>query len=354
MLDWLRHLHRDEWRDALRLGLQSAVAAALAWLAAEGSGDLEHFLVIMMAVTSLQRTVGGTIGQALMRLQSAVAGSVIGFLALALLPAGWGTAVALGAALFVVGVVTALRSSWQLAVVPAVGMSLEGKTDLLHTAVVSSGGIFLGAAIGTAVSLLLWPERAEARFERHFARALRATATRLTDAVEATLEPGRAPRVAEHVTAWEEAVWLAAEALSEARFVDRAAFERRLAALRDLKDSVVILDRAAEAADPPLSPGPMRDQVARLRREACAALLGLSEGRREGARMAEIDALLAGMRTALEAEDARAPGHELHAAVAFGLREVRRTLLALARAQDPAEGPAPAPAHPARGATSGP
>lgn len=327
MFSGMTRIHADAWRDAARLGLQSSVAAAAAYLAAEVAGDLEHFLVIMMAVTALQRTVGGTIGQALVRLQSALAGSVIGLVCLALLPTGWGTAVALAVALFVVGAATALRSSWQLAVVPAVGMSLEGPGSLLDTALVTSAGILLGAAIGTLVSLLVWPERAEVRFERQFRRALRATATRLSDAIEATVEEGHPPRVGAHVSAWNEAVWLAQEALSDARFVDRERLQARLDRLRDLHESVSILDRAAEAASPPLTVEAMRDRIGGLRRDACGLLTSLAEGRRgAGARIASIDATLDRLRRALETEHGDAEAQELQSTVAFGLREVRRTL----------------------------
>jgi hypothetical protein len=116
---------------------------------------------------------------------------------------------------------------------------------------VTSAGILLGAAIGVAVSFLVWPERAEARFERHYRRALRATAARLSDAIEATVEAGHAPRVPEHLGEWNEAVWLAAESLGDARGRARGGLDRRLSALRELHDSVTILDRAAETASPP-------------------------------------------------------------------------------------------------------
>jgi uncharacterized membrane protein YccC len=330
MLERLQNIHRDAWRDAARLGLQSGIAAALAYLAADFIGDLEPFLVIMMAVTALQHSVGGTIGQASIRFQSAVAGSVLGFLALLVVPAGWGTAAALGVALFAVGVAMALRSSWQLAVVPAVGMALEGKEDLVDTAIVTSSGILIGAAIGTAVSVLVWPERAEVRFERYFRRALKATATRLTDAIEATVEDGRTPHVDEHISAWNEAVWLAGEALGEAIFVDRDDMRQRLDALRELHDSVTILDRAAEAASPPLSVGVMHGQVGDLKRDACAVLTDLAGGRRQAqGRLRAMDETLARLRRAMEGEDVGPEEGELNAAVAFGLSEVRRTLAAL-------------------------
>jgi uncharacterized membrane protein YccC len=340
MLGWLREVHRDGWRDAGRLGLQSAVAAVLAYGAAVWL-ELEQFLVIMMAVTSLQRTVGGTIGQGVIRLQSALAGSVLGLLCLVLLPEGWGVPVALAVALFVVGAAMALRPLWSLAVVPAVGMSLGGtEGGAVETASVTVLGILVGAAIGVVVSLIVWGERAEARFERQFRAALRAAATRLSDAIEATVEEGHAPRVPEHVGAWNEAVWLAQEALSEARFVDRAGMERRLDALRALHDSVVILDRAAEVESPPPSVEVMRDQVERLRRDTCHVLTRMAEGRGEGRRMGAIDATLEELRERLDAEDPRAAEHEVHAAVAFGLREVRRTLGALIEAEGAGRGSA--------------
>ncbi len=103
----------------------------------------------MMAVTSLQRSVGGTLGESAMRLQSALAGSALGLLCLLLVPEGWGVAGAFGVA--------------------------------------------LGAVIGALVSLLVWPARAEARFERQFRDALRAAALRLSDAVGAVARTQAGP-----------------------------------------------------------------------------------------------------------------------------------------------------------------
>ena len=332
-------LSPDARRDALRLGLQSGVAGAVGFLAAQAAGMEDAFLVIMMAVTSLQRSVGGTLGEAWMRLQSALAGSALGLLCLLLVPEGWGVAAGLAVALGAVGAASALRPSWALGVVPAVGMSLGDRSDILGTALAPSIGIVLGAAIGTLVSLLVWPDRAEARFERHLRQALRATATRLSDAIAATMEPGRTPRVPHHVSAWSEAVWLAAEELDAARFVNREGLRRRLDALRELHESVVILDRAAEAQTPPLAATALAPQVKALRRDACAVLLHMADGPRAGGRrepekrLDAIDAALDRLRAALADEDPGAPEHELHGAVAFGLREVRRTLAALVDAQ---------------------
>lgn len=332
-------LGREAWRDAGRLGLQSGAAGALGYVAASAAGLPDAFLVIMMAVTSLQRSVGGTLGEAAMRLQSALAGSALGLLCLLFVPEGWGIAGALGVALGAVGAASALRPAWALGVVPAVGMSLGDRDDVLGTAVTTSLGIALGAVIGAVVSLIVWPDRAETRFERHFRDALRATALRLSDAVAAVArtEAGRpGQRADEHVEAWNEAVWLAAEALATAKFVDRAGMEQRLAALRHLHDAVVILDRAAEA-EVEVGLGP---EAEALGQEACAALTAMADEEPGGApspaeRIRALDAALERIEVSLAADDPASREHHVRDAMAFGLREVRRSLAALIEAGGP-------------------
>ncbi|HVG48373.1 MAG TPA: hypothetical protein VM899_09605 [Rubellimicrobium sp.] len=335
MLGWLREIHREGWRDAARLGMQAGVAGAVAYVVARWLGFVDPFLVIMMAVTGIERSIGGTLGQLMIRLQSALVGSLLGLACLFLLPHGWGTAVALAVGLWFVMGASSLQPSWALGVVPVVGIALgSNQGPLVETAVTTSVGIVAGGVIGVLAAMLVWPDRAEARFERQFRQALRATATRLSDALEATVEEGHAPRVPEHVAAWGEAVWLAQEALASAKFVDREAMQRRLDALRDLHDSVIILDRATSAELAPAAGEEMRGPVEALRRRTCEALTGMAKGRRAGGRMGEIDERLASLRAAVDAEEADAPDHDAQSAVAFGLREVRRTLGALIEAQE--------------------
>ena len=314
-------LPRAALRDAARLGLQSAVAGAGGWLLAEASG-LDTFTIVMMAVTSLQRSVGGTWGEALLRLESAAAGSLIGLLCLALLPPGWGTATALALSLGVIGAATTFRSAWALAVLPAVAMSLGDPDALLETAATISAAIAAGAALGALVAFLVWPDAAEARFERHFRAALRATADRLAEAVRAVAGTPAGPEAAAR---WSESVWLAGESVGQARFADREGMTRRLDALRRLHEAVVILDRAAEAERAPGAA--LRPEAEALAREACAALQALAEGRRPDA--APLDRGLDAVEAALGRDPAPAGPHHARDAVAFGLHEVRRSLDAL-------------------------
>jgi len=318
---------RDAWRDAARLGLQAGAAGAAGFLAARAVGLPDTFLVIMMAVTSLQRSVGGTLGEAMTRLQAALVGSALGLVGLLAVPEGWGVAGALGVALAAVGGASALRPAWALGVVPAVGMALGDRSDVLGTALTTSLGIALGAAVGALVSMLVWPDRAEARFERQFRVALRATALRLSDAVGAVT--GGRTRDPANLVAWNEAVWLAGEALGTARFVDRAGMVRRLDALRRLHDAVVILDRAAEAE---VATG-LEAEAEAVEGDARGLLTAMAEGRAgEPARLGALDASLARIEVALATDDPGPRMHRARDAVAFGLREVRRSLAALIEA----------------------
>lgn len=328
MTDWLSGLHRDSRRDAARLALQAAVAGVLAYLAARWIGRLDPFLVILMAVGSLHRSVGGTVGEARGRLLAAAAGSALGVLGLLVSPASWGTAAALALVLALVAAAAALRPALALGVVPAVGLTLGGEGALLDNALASLGGIALGVALGVAVSLTVWPDRASARFERHLARALRATAARLADAARAAAGGDPPEDAPAHLDDWNAAVWLAGEARASARASHRDAMARRLAALRGLHDAVVVLDRASEGE----AAAEMAAEVDTLRDGACAVLLALAEGRDDAGGLSRADEALSRLARAIAAEDPATDLHARHSAVAFALREVRRSLAELVEA----------------------
>ena len=332
MLERLKAIPQANWRDALRRGLQSALAAVAAYMAIRALGYGSEFLAILAAVLILQPSVGGTMGTAWTRLQATLVGSLLAFLSLALLPEGWGTAAALAVAMMVIGVAAGLRSGWSYGAVAATAMALAPDGEILETALERGAGIAVGAAVGVAVSLLVWPDRAEARFERHLRAAMRAAATRFGDAVEANLESGREAAPEDHVAAYEKAIGLAREALEAARFVDRAEMEKRLRAVRRLYNSVIILDRAAGGA-PLAGAEALGEPVDLLRRHACEVLKALAEGKAEGTdRIEAMEATLERLREEVAQDEADARLHRGRSVVAFGMDEVRRSLLALVEA----------------------
>lgn len=332
---WPKGITRDARRDALRHGAQSALAAVATYGLMRLLDLGEVYIAILSAVLILQPSIGGTMGAALSRLQATVVGSLLGLACLILLPEAWGTTAALAVSMLVVGGAAGLRSDWTYGAVAAVAIALAPSGDALDTTGARGLAIVLGAGVGVLVSLLVWPDRAESRFERHFRTALKATATRLTDAVEATLHEGRPAAPPDHVSAYHGAVQNAQEAIDAAKLVDREGMRRRLDALRLLYNSIIILDRAAEAEAPPeAGAGRLREEVDALRRDACEVLTSLAEGdRTPGPGIRRMDRALGALHDSLASDDPASDRYRTRAALAFGLQEVRRTLAALVEAQ---------------------
>jgi len=318
-------------RDMLRRAAQSALAGVAAYFVMSSLNSQETFLAVLSAVLIIQPSVGGTMGAALTRLQATVTGSLISLGCITLLPDVWGTSTALALSLLVVGGVAGLRPDWTYGAVAAVAIALAPEAVALETAGARALAIGLGAATGVLVSLLVWPDRAEARFDRHFRSALLATATRLDDALEAATERGREAAPPDHVSNYQKALQQAQEALGAVKLLDCAAMQRRLEALRRLYNSVIILDRAAEADVAPLSGNShLTNEVRTLRRKTCDVLRALAEEKwKPEQQTGQIDAALKSLRAALAEDDPRSELHQNRNALAFGLHEVRKALAEL-------------------------
>lgn len=107
--------------------------------------------------------------------------------------------------------------------------------------------------------------------------------------------------------------------------------QRRLEALRRLYNSVIILDRAAEADAAPFSGNSdLKENVSTLRRETCDVLTALAEGKNKpDSRTPEIDEALKRLKGALAGHDPATDLHQSRAALAFGLQEVRKDVAEL-------------------------
>ena len=322
------NMSRALGRDVMRRALQSALAAAATYFLMRSLGLQEMFLAVISAVLIIQPSVGGTMGAAFTRLQATVVGSVISLACLALLPDSWNTAAALSLSMLVVGGVAGLRPEWTYGAVAAVGIALSSEASMFETAELRGLAIAIGATTGVLVSLLVWPDRAESRFERHFRRALRATATRLSDALEAATEEGKEAALPDHVSEYHKAVQEAQEALGAVKLKAREGMNRRLDVLRRLYNSVIILDRAAESDVMSASANrKLVDQISELRGDTCAVLTALAKGEiRTEQRTRQIDEMLKRLQSSLSEGDPTSKLHRNRNALSFGLFEVRQAL----------------------------
>jgi uncharacterized membrane protein YccC len=332
MLDRLTAIDRDTRRHAARAALQGAAAAAATYVAMRQLGLPHVFIGVLSAVYILQPSIGGTMSSARTRLVSTLVGTAAGLGTLLALPAEAGAAVALTLSVFVVSGMAAVRPDWTYGLVAAVGISLAPGDEAMASALSRGVAIMFGAAIGLLAALLVWPETARTRREKHFRRALRAARDRV-DAAAAAAEgegDGQADRIAPRYHR-EMAAAREAHAYSRLR---GAGGEARLDALQRLYDAAIVVDRAE---------GVLRRDPARVHGitgAVRAARLGLvdalerllADGAVPRELLDHLDRALTGLtERALSARDSD-EAMRARLALAFGLAEVRASLGDLAEA----------------------
>lgn len=232
-------------RDALRLGLQSAVAAAAFFIVHRSLGWSEAFVGVLSAVLIVQPSVGSTINAGLNRFLATLLGSSIGVICLLILPQGYGTAAALAVCMFAVNTVAGFKPDWRYGVVAAVAISMGGEGDAAQIAIDRSIAIGLGVAIGLITSLTIWPDSAKKRTTRHLRTALGAIANRVDHVIlQLTKTDAKAP--SDGQDAYHRAISDAQDALGGIRGDDKSRYSEACGLIQHLYTSIILLKRAAE------------------------------------------------------------------------------------------------------------
>ena len=245
MIPKLQTLDRDQIRDAARLGLQSAAAACVFYVIMRAFALPEVFVGTLSAVLILSSSTDGSIGLGIDRVIATVVGSTIGIICLILLPYGWGTVASLALTMLVINTIAAVRPGWRYGAVSAVALSLGAESELLEVSIDRGVSISIGVCVGILVSMIVWPERAARRYERHRTAALRALAKRLERLKEAStdrIDPVSADADREYHTAFSNA----RDAAKAIRLSNATSVSSELEHIRRTYNSVLILDRAFE------------------------------------------------------------------------------------------------------------
>lgn len=236
---------RADRRDALRLGVQSAVSAAVFFLLMRALGLPEVFVGVLSAVLILSESSDGSIGLGIDRVVATAFGSVVGVICLLALPYGWGTVTALVITMFVINAVSVLRPGWRYGVVAAVALSLGAEANAVEVSLERGQSIVLGVLVGILVSFVVWPERAATRYRRHRDAALRALRDRL-EQISTASEKRVSPVSGKADQAYHDAFGKAVEASKSKRLGGAQTSKDELRHLRRVYNSVVLLDRALE------------------------------------------------------------------------------------------------------------
>lgn len=235
----------EKRHDVFRLGLQSAVAAVSVYLIMRWLGWSEMFVALISAVFILQQSSDGSFNAGLQRLLATAIGSAVGIVCLFALPAGWGTATALAITMFILNGVSVARPGWQYGAVAAVALSLGAEQDVIQVTVDRGLAIGLGVVVGVIVSLVVWPEFARKRFDRHISRATRALSDRLeqvTEAISHDTDPVRATADRRYHQAFN----VAEDSANAIRVGEKQTAHNVLGKLRRVYNSTLILDRTLE------------------------------------------------------------------------------------------------------------
>lgn len=311
-------------RDATRLAIQSAIAAAAMFSVMQALGLPEKFVGIISAVLVVQPSTGGTMGEAWDRMLATIVGSVIGVVCLALLPGGYGTAGALAISMLVMNAVAGFREEWRYGVVAAVALALGSENEAMQTALDRSIAIGLGVVIGGVTALIVWPDSASRRAKRHLQEALSACADYLELAIDrVTGESGDAKAIARR---YRSNLASARDAADAVRFGDADHLHERIDATDRLWSAARWLYSVGEE-DAPAKEGQLGEIAKRIRQEAGKAARSLAQNEAPSEEcIADIERALEDGRERIGGEDTGNFRRTSRAALVFTLGEAADAL----------------------------
>lgn len=329
-----KDIEKADLRDALRLGLQSAVAAAAMFATMETFDLDERFVGILSAVLVVRPSIGGTIGSAKQRFAATLVGTLIGLACLYVLPWGYGTVASLALSMMVMNFIAGLWSEWQYGVVAAVALALGAEQNAIETGQARAIAIGLGSALGVVTTLVVWPDSAKSRAERHLRRSLKAISARMGSVIEA-LEKDGSGDDEDARDSYHGAIHDAREAADGIRFQDASNVRERIDYAEQLYNSVLILKRlAAECQDLTNEDGEFGERIGVIRDLGCRIIDDLAgDSPSDKDHLRDLQEQLDEMRDSASSRENTS--REIHrSALLFGFDEVEDCLRKLLESHD--------------------
>lgn len=326
------NLSGRETRDALRLALQSAVAAAAMFSIMQALELPEKFVGVLSAVLVVQPSIGNTLAKAWDRFAATVIGCIIGAACLWLMPDGYGTAGALALSMLVMNAAAGFKPAWRYGVVAAVALALGSDAAVLSTALERSLAIGIGVVVGIVVSLVVWPDSARKRAERYLRSALRASTRSLETTLDAAArkEPGDSHPARSQ---YSDAISSARQAADNIRFADREAIIERISAIERFYHAILILERVTdESGDGTQREDAVVEPIETIRQCSCKIARGIADGNyAHDERLASMNDALKRLREHVVHADDEPVTHEYRNALLFGLDEIEDSIRELLR-----------------------
>ncbi|MGJ8642508.1 MAG: FUSC family protein [Luteolibacter sp.] len=243
---------RRQLKDASRLAIQAAIAAAVLFIVMQALKMPEKFVGVISAVLVLSPGVGGTLTSAWKRFAATLIGVLVGIACLWTIPGGYGTAVALAVSMLVMNAIAGLFPQWQYGVVAAVALALGSEGDLLQVSIDRSLSIGLGVFIGSIVSVIVWPQTSEKRADAFIRDALKDTRKILSLSLAETqkeLSTDTISKLTSLENSFSSMISAARNTASDIRFADNSDIMDRIEAITFLHNSILIINKIAEDED---------------------------------------------------------------------------------------------------------
>ena len=239
---------KDNIKDALRLALQSSIAAAACFFLLKTFNISEVFLGVLSAVLVVERSIGNTINHAKGRIFATIVGSGIGFIFVSLIPFGYATVVSLIITMFVMNAIASFKPSWRYGVVASVAISLGADGDALSISIDRLIAIGIGITIGLVATAIIWPETARKRTSKHLRRALKTACDRFKIAFKnsRTEDNDDASETADN---FHTSLGKAKDASASIKFGDKEKYLNLIDCTEKLYNSILIIHRVADSTD---------------------------------------------------------------------------------------------------------
>jgi uncharacterized membrane protein YccC len=276
---WLRRL---AGLRPLRLAVQTAGGAALAFGIAKSLGLPDVSWVVFSAVFVVQSSIGGTIRSAARRMAGGGAGLLLGLIAIfAFGSGGWQTFAGLVTGVAAMAALSALRPGLSYGLVTVTMLVLAPGVEVVEGSVLKAGEIALGTLCGAAAAAAVMPRAAHRQVDEHLANALRSIGAFIgRDRRHFVDGPQNGPGVSRDAVETELAQARDLLRQSQPRLRSTsAAVDARDELRREIERfwyGVVLLDQLVEPFPHAGQPGPIAEPIDRVIRDSADHLQRLS------------------------------------------------------------------------------
>lgn len=243
------HLSKHQARDAVRLGLQSAVAAAVVYGLMQSMSIPEKFVGVLSAVLVIETSIGESIGNSTDRFLATIVGCLIGISCLYLMPSGYGVIGGLAISMFVMNGISAFKPTWRYGVVAAVALSINPAENPMTVAWDRSIAIGLGVVIGTLAAIVVWPDKSSSRAWRHIKLAQACIADYLEDAVDESISNKHDTDFDTYANRYSTHISAARSLTAQVRFSDNDKLKEALEATDNLNHAVTLIKTISGKTD---------------------------------------------------------------------------------------------------------